>query len=298
MKVFSAIRRKEAVLTGLLLGLDIPAAGGLDDPAGAAADAEALGFDFISNNDHVLGRDPRYEGWTLLAWLTAATSRVRVVSRVLGVPYRNPALVAKMAESLDRLSGGRLVLGLGAGSGEAEYRAMGMPDASLAARVTDLADTIETLRGLWTGEPFSYSGRAFGLDDAQIAPRAEHPIPIWLGASGPRGLDLIGRAADGWIPSLPYVSPADAPGKIASIRRAAAQVGRDADALDLIYNVEVAFDANAAADLAGPPAQLADQLRGFLALGFSGFNFLVVGPDRSAGVDRLAREVVPLLRQG
>src|SRR5919198_4932249 len=114
MKVFCDTRRKGAAMAGLLLGLDIPAAGALDDPAGVAADAEALGFDFISNNDHVLGNDPRYEGWTLLAWLAAATSRVRVVSRVLGVPYRNPALVAKMAESLDRLSGGRLVLGLGA----------------------------------------------------------------------------------------------------------------------------------------------------------------------------------------
>jgi alkanesulfonate monooxygenase SsuD/methylene tetrahydromethanopterin reductase-like flavin-dependent oxidoreductase (luciferase family) len=285
-------------LTGLLLGLDIPAVGGLDDPAGVAADAEALGFDFISTNDHVLGRDPRFEGWTLLTWLAAATSRVRVVSRVLGVPYRNPAIVAKMAESLDRLSGGRLVLGLGAGSGEAEYRAMGMPDASLAERVTDLADAIESVRGLWTGELFSYGGRAFHLDDAQIAPRAERHVPIWLGASGPRGLDLIGRAADGWIPSLPYVSPADAPAKIASIRRAAEQAGRDADVLDLIYNVEVAFDPSVSADLAGPPARLADRLSGFLALGFTGFNFLVAGPDRSAGVHSLAREVIPLLRQG
>jgi alkanesulfonate monooxygenase SsuD/methylene tetrahydromethanopterin reductase-like flavin-dependent oxidoreductase (luciferase family) len=281
----------------LMFGVDIPAAGGLEDPAGAAAEAERLGFDFVSNNDHVLGEEPRYEGWTLLTWLASATSRILIVPRVLGVPYRNPVLVAKMAESLDRLSGGRLVLGLGAGSGAGEFRAMGVPGASLAERVTDLADTIDILRGLWTGEHFSYAGRLLKADEAQITPRADRRIPIWLGTAGPRGVQLVGQAADGWIPSLPYVSPVDAPAKIASIRQAAERAGRDPDALDLIYNLEIAFDPGALADLAGPPTELADRLRAFLAVGFTGFNFLLMGPRRSADIDRLAREVLPALRQ-
>jgi alkanesulfonate monooxygenase SsuD/methylene tetrahydromethanopterin reductase-like flavin-dependent oxidoreductase (luciferase family) len=281
----------------LLFGVDIPSAGGLEHPGRAAEEAEQLGFDFVSNNDHVLGHEPRFEGWTLLTWLAAATSRVRVVSRVLGVPYRNPVLVAKMAESLDRLSHGRLVLGLGAGSGEGEFRAMGLPEASLAGRVTNLAETIEIARRLWRGDRVSHSGRQLRVDDAQIAPPAGRHIPIWLGTAGPRGVELVGQWADGWIPSLSYVSPSEAPRKIAAIRDAAELAGRDPDELDLVYNVEVAFEATATADLVGSPPELADRLQMFLGLGFTGFNFLPVGPDRTAVVERLARDVVPLLRQ-
>jgi alkanesulfonate monooxygenase SsuD/methylene tetrahydromethanopterin reductase-like flavin-dependent oxidoreductase (luciferase family) len=284
-------------MTRLLFGIDVPSASGLEEPGRAAKEAERLGFDFVSNNDHVLGKEPRFEGWTLLTWVAAATSRVRVVSRVLGVPYRNPVLVAKMAESLDRLSHGRLVLGLGAGSGEGEFQAMGLPEASLAGRVTDLAETIEVARRLWRGERVSHSGRRLRTDGAQILPSADRHIPIWLGTAGPRGVELVGQWADGWIPSLPYVSPSDVPAKLAAIRDAAERAGRDADKLDLVYNVEIAFDANAPADLTGSPTELADRLRTFLGLGFTGFNFLPVGPDRAATVERLARDVVPLLRQ-
>src|SRR2546426_3421276 len=103
-------------MTEVLFGLNIEtstAAGA--DPVADARKAEALGFDFVSANDHLHGVDPRYETWTMLSWVAAGTSRIRVATRVLGVPYRNPAVLAKMAETFDRMSGGRLILGLGAG---------------------------------------------------------------------------------------------------------------------------------------------------------------------------------------
>jgi alkanesulfonate monooxygenase SsuD/methylene tetrahydromethanopterin reductase-like flavin-dependent oxidoreductase (luciferase family) len=88
------------------------------DPVAEAVRAEALGFDFVSSSDHPGGAAPNYETWTMLCFIAAATSRIRIATRVLGLPYRAPAMVAKMAESLDRLSGGQLILGLGGGSGD------------------------------------------------------------------------------------------------------------------------------------------------------------------------------------
>src|SRR4051812_4572240 len=108
-----------------LFGLDLPATTDLD-PAAEGRRAEALGFDFVSSSDHPEGTQPTHEVWTMLSWVAAATSRIRVATRVLGVPYRAPAMVAKMAETLDRLSGGRLILGLGGGYADEEFRAFGL----------------------------------------------------------------------------------------------------------------------------------------------------------------------------
>ena len=87
------------------------------DPAAAARKAEQLGFDFVSASDHLHGGRPTYEPWTMLSWIAAATSRIRVVTRVLAVPNRHPPVLAKMAETLDRLSGGAVPAGQGGWSG-------------------------------------------------------------------------------------------------------------------------------------------------------------------------------------
>jgi alkanesulfonate monooxygenase SsuD/methylene tetrahydromethanopterin reductase-like flavin-dependent oxidoreductase (luciferase family) len=284
-------------MAALILGLDIPASIRNTQPAAAALEAERRGFDFVSTNDHVTGTEPRLEGWTLLVWLAAASTRMGVVSRVLGVPYRNPALLAKMAESLQRLSGGRLILGLGAGSGEDEYRAMGLPPASPRDRLNDLADTIEIARRLWTEPTSTYRGRRLAIMGAGIEPKPTVPIPIWLGTAGPRGLELVGHRADGWIPSIPYVRPETASAKIRAIQRAAEGAGRDPGVLHLIYNLALSFDARMAADVVGAPVEVADKLRRFLDIGFTGFNFKLVGPDRTTMLDLLASEVAPLIRQ-
>ena len=97
------------------------------DPIDEARAAEDLGFDYVSVSDHLHGTTPTYEPWTLLTAVAARTSRIRVLSRVLAIPYRNPAVLAKMAETLDRLSGGRLILGLGGGYSDDEFRAFGLP---------------------------------------------------------------------------------------------------------------------------------------------------------------------------
>jgi len=114
-------------MSDLAFGLSIaPSAADGADPVAAARMAEDLGFDFVSASDHPCGTEPTYETWTLLSWIAAATTRIRIATRVLGVPYRNPAMVAKMAETFSRLSGGRLILGLGGGYSDDEFRAFGL----------------------------------------------------------------------------------------------------------------------------------------------------------------------------
>src|SRR5436309_16069779 len=98
------------------------------DPVGDARHAEALGFDFVSCSDHLHGTYPTFETWTMLAWIAASTSRIRIATNVLGLPYRPPAVVAKMAETFDRLSGGRVILGLGGGGSDEEFRAFGLAE--------------------------------------------------------------------------------------------------------------------------------------------------------------------------
>src|SRR2546423_837588 len=97
------------------------------DPVAYGRRAEELGFDLLSISDHPADPGGTYEAWTLLSWIAASTTSIRLATRVLGVPYRSPAVVAKMAETFDRLSGGRLVLGLGGGYSDGEFRAFGLP---------------------------------------------------------------------------------------------------------------------------------------------------------------------------
>lgn len=281
----------------LIFGIDVPAAT-LGNPIAMARQAEALGFDFVSANDHVLGPEPRYEGWTLLSWLAASTSRIRVASRVIGLPYREPVLLAKMAETFDRLSGGRLILGLGAGSGEAEYRAMGLRSATVAERVDALEEAIAIIKGLWTGSEFSYRGGRYTTSAAQIEPKPREPIPIWLGTVGPRGLRLVGRLANGWIPSLPYAPPEQAPRMIATILAAAVAAGRDPADIARIYNLEVTLERGVEASVVGESYEIAERLIKFARIGFTGFNFQPVGANREEQIERLAREVVPAVRHG
>ena len=166
-------------MTELMFGLNVStsAAPGAD-PVAQARRAEELGFDFISANDHPSGTAPTFELWTMLAWIAAATSRISVASRVLGVPYRPPAMVAKMAETLDRLSGGRLILGLGGGSGDEEMRAFGLGIRTPRDKVDGLAEALTIIRGLWTEPTFTFHGRLYRTEEAPLEPKPPHRIPL------------------------------------------------------------------------------------------------------------------------
>jgi probable F420-dependent oxidoreductase len=278
-------------MTDLLVGVDVTTATSAHPP-GAAREAERLGFDFVSASDHPVGTTPSYETWTLLTWIAATTSRVAVLSRVLAVPLRNPALVAKMAESLDRLSGGRLVLGLGGGYSDAEFRAFGVPVPTPRQKVDGLEDAVRIARRLWTEQAVTHDGRVHRTDAATIEPKPAHRIPVWLGTYGPRALAVTGRVADGWLPSLGHVPDGTLPELRDRVLTAAAEAGRDPAAITCALNLTVRLGSGAAADLAGEPAAVADRLAGLRELGFTAFN--LQAPREQW--DRLAAEVVATLR--
>jgi alkanesulfonate monooxygenase SsuD/methylene tetrahydromethanopterin reductase-like flavin-dependent oxidoreductase (luciferase family) len=284
-----------------IFGLDVSPRLAFGDPVPRAQRAEALGFDFISTSDHPCGEEPTYETWTMLTWIAANTQRLRIATRVLGVPYRPPAMVAKMAETLDRLTGGRLILGLGGGYSDEEFRAFGLPVPTPREKVDGMADAIEIAHGLWREPRFTYTGPRYHTEAADLEPKPAHPIPIWLGTYGNRALDATGRLADGWIPSL---SPAASPERIPAMRQrilaAAERAGRSPDALTFVYNLQIRVDPGAtpATDIVtGPPDAVVEQLVGFRRLGFAGFNLQPLGPDRPEQIERLAEEIIPLVRR-
>ncbi|HEY1619772.1 MAG TPA: LLM class flavin-dependent oxidoreductase [Streptosporangiaceae bacterium] len=284
----------------LLLGVNVPvsAAPGAD-PVAAAVAAERLGYDFVSASDHPSGTEPSYETWTMLTWIAASTSRIQIASRVLSLPFRAPALVAKMAESLDRLSGGRLILGLGAGYADPELRGFGLPVPSAREKVDGLADALAVIRGLWSEPEFSYAGPVHHTEAARLEPKPGHPIPLWLGTFGDRALGVTGRLADGWIPTLGYAPLDKLPAMRARVLSAASDAGRDPGEITCALNVEVAVGLPEGSDpdlISGSPAQVAGRLLSLAELGFTAFNFMPSGPDAARQPQLLGEEVIPLLR--
>jgi alkanesulfonate monooxygenase SsuD/methylene tetrahydromethanopterin reductase-like flavin-dependent oxidoreductase (luciferase family) len=282
------------VMTRILFGLGLRAAAA--DPAAEARAAERLGFDFVSLADHPCGASPTNEVWTALCWIAAATSRIRVAPRVLGVPYRPPAVVAKMAETLSRLSGGRLILGLGGGYSDEEFRAFGLGVPSARQKVDGLEEAVAVIKGLWSQPRFTFAGGVYHTAAADLEPKPARPIPVWLGTFGERALAVTGKLADGWIPSYGYVPPERLPAMRERVLAAARQAGRDPAAITCALHVQVRVDERArAADsvVSGPPAAVAEQLAGFIGLGFTALSLTPAGPEPAEQAERLAREVMP-----
>jgi probable F420-dependent oxidoreductase len=268
------------------------------DPAAEARHAEDLGFDLVTLTDHLPGTRPTHETWTLLTWLAAATTRIEVGTNVLGLPYRSPAVTAKMAATLDRLSGGRLVLGLGAGGSNAEFAAFGLPVRERGEKIDALEEAIGIMNGLWTEDGFSYTGKHYSVHDATIEPKPDREIPLWLGTYGPRALELTGRLAEGWIPSMRFAPPERWARLRDRVRRAAEDADRDPDDLEYAYNVAVRVDPHAEPRehvIAGPTDEVAKELS---VLAHAGITFINLWPAGDAFEQReaFAQQVVPAVR--
>jgi probable F420-dependent oxidoreductase len=200
--------------------------------------AEDLGFDSVWISDHFFysfaryGADPRpipaLEPMTSLAGLAAVTERVRLGTLVLCAPFRHPAIVAKMATTIDGISGGRLDLGVGAGWLEDEFTAFGYEYGTVGDRFAALEETLEVLGALGTGEPVNYEGRYVTLREARLLPVAvQGRIPLWVGGKGgPRLLRLAARHAVGWNAVWRW-SPAAYGERARAAREACENAGRD-----------------------------------------------------------------------
>lgn len=161
-------------------------------------------FDSVWIADHFYGFDAEktegfLEAWTTLTWLAARFPDVMLCHHVLGHGYRNPALTAKMAATLQVLSGGRFMLGIGAGWREPEYRAYGYDFPKASTRLRQLEEVVQICRLMWTEPHPTFRGRYFQIDDAAATPRPDIIPPICIGSSGEKiGLPIVGRHADMW----------------------------------------------------------------------------------------------------
>jgi len=274
----------------LKVGIELPIAErrGRDDvPSWAvitemALAAEAVGFDSLWIEDHLLlrpdGEPPQglWDGWSILCGLAAITSRITLGSFVTCTAFRNPALLAKMADTLDEISGGRFVLGLGAGWNETDFLAFGYPYDHLVGR---FEEAITIVHGLLRDGAIDFEGRYHQARDGVLQPRGPTPSgpPIMIGASGERMLQLTARYADIWNGAC------TSPERVAPLRdridAACQSVGRDPTTLGRSVAVLVdftggqgipaSFNPARLPPISGTPTQLADALHGFASEGVS-----------------------------
>jgi alkanesulfonate monooxygenase SsuD/methylene tetrahydromethanopterin reductase-like flavin-dependent oxidoreductase (luciferase family) len=260
--------------------------------------ADRLGLDLVGIQDHPYQR--RYlETWTLLSFLAARTERIRFFPDVANLPLRHPAMLAKAAATLDRLSGGRVELGLGAGAFWDAIAAWDGPRRSPKESVDALEEAIAIIRRVWAGDRgIRLDGRHYRLAGAHGGPAPAHEIGIWLGAYGPRMMRVTGTLADGWIPSLPRLPLAEVPARQAMIDRAAEAAGRDPGAVLRIANVNGSIRDGAVTEwLQGPVEHwIAELTRVLTELRFDGVVLWAADDDVLAQTERFATEVVPAVR--
>lgn len=261
--------------------------------------ADQAGLDVATFQDHP------YQGrfldtWTLLSYVASRTSRIHVAANVHNLPLRDPALLARSAASLDLLSGGRFELGLGAGGFWDAIEGMGGRRLSPGQSVDALEEAVQVIRQIWDTEKrggVRFDGDYYSIVGAKRGPAPAHDIGIWIGAYKPRMLRLTGRAADGSLPSLGYLSGgiADLAELNRHIDEGAFEAGRNPAAVRRMLNISGRFQSQGQGLLNGPPSQWAEQLAGLaLEYGITGF-FLMA--DDAASIEMFGGEVAPAARE-
>lgn len=252
-----------------------------EQPVLLAELSERVGYDLVTFQDHPY--QPRFhDTWTLLSFVAARTSRIHLAGDVLNIPLRQPAVLARASISLDLLSGGRFELGLGAGGFWEAIEAMGGRKLTPGQAVDALEQAIDVIRDVWSLEPGGAraGGEYYRVEGAKRGPAAAHTIPIWIGAYKPRMLSLVGRKADGWLPSIGRMAPGELAAGNALIDEAAVEAGRDPRSIRRLANI-------------GGDLGVEELLRFALEDGISTF---IVAGDEPHAMERFAHEVAPDLR--
>ena len=280
---------------------------GIDD-APALVDlaclAEELGVDSVWVHDHVfnvghvfdrIGGRPYYEPLTLLSFVAARTTRVRLGTSVLVLPYHNSVRLAKVAATLDVLSGGRLIMGVGVGLIEKEIRAMGSPYAERGA-FTD--ESIAVMRALWTQDEPKFDGKFSRFDGMKFSPKPlqKPTIPIVIGGVSRHAIRRAARLGDGWQPL--GLSPEALGQGIAALREAARAAGRDAAKIPVSIAMSLAAARAGRHALGTRPAEIVKNAKAYANLGVE---TLIVSANTSeprearSALEMIARDVVPAL---
>jgi alkanesulfonate monooxygenase SsuD/methylene tetrahydromethanopterin reductase-like flavin-dependent oxidoreductase (luciferase family) len=261
-------------------------------------------FSTIWVEDHLQwGGYPTLEAFATIAYLAAEFPQYRIGSIVFGQGYRNPALLAKMAATLQYLSGGRFILGLGAGWKEDEHRAYGYPFPPGRVRVAQLAEAIQLMRAMWTQSPATFTGKHYTVEHAYCEPRPDPMIPIHVGGGGEKEtLSVVARYADAWNFNLSGLE--EFQHKLGVLKQHCQAVGRTFHEIALTYYTMVDLSSHAPRVvprkdflyLLGPtPANAIAQLRPFVELGVS---HILLRTANLQTLERFGAEVAPALVQG
>src|SRR6266852_4464356 len=246
-------------------GVTIPNNWGIADPRQVLALgplAEALGYDSVWVMDHLLNSGyirerlddkPYYHPLSTLSYRAATTRRVSLGTSVLVLPYHNPVELAKYAASLDQMSGGRVILGVGVGAMTEEFESLGVPFRQRGALTNEC---MAIMRELWTSPDPHYKSERWNLTAFKFSPKPiQRPaIPLWVGGSSPGAMRRAGTIGDGWHPS--GMSPDEFATGREEVRKLAAAAGRDPDALTMSIRVEVEVGGRASSPRASSRARL------------------------------------------
>jgi alkanesulfonate monooxygenase SsuD/methylene tetrahydromethanopterin reductase-like flavin-dependent oxidoreductase (luciferase family) len=283
------------------------------DLARMATTAEALGYDSIWVGDHLIFRDgeqpPRgpWEAWTVMTALAAITERVEIGPLVASTSFHNPAMIAKKAATLDEVSGGRLILGLGAGWNESEYAAFGYP---YDHRVSRFEEAFTIIRRLLRGEELDFRGDYYTLDDCLIVPPGPRPEgpPLMVGSAGERMLDITMPHVQSWNAWYAWFGnrPENLTPWMEKVDEACRRVGRDAETVERTCAVYVgltggkgrhggATNEEDVPPLRGSTAELAAAMRQYAAAGISHVQ-LVLDPITVEAIEEFAPVLAELDR--
>lgn len=267
-------------------------------------------FDSAWTIDHLEdGPSPMMEGFTTITYLAGMHPQLRFGNTVISQVFRSPALLAKMAATLQFLSGGRFILGIGAGGQEAESRAYGYDFPSGAVRVEQLEETLQIIRAMWTEEQATFPGKHYRVDGAYCVPKPDPLPPVTLGAFGPRMLRLTARYADWWNPSS---SGLDKYRRMSEeLDRACQEIGRDPASIRRMWSGGIAIartrekaEKFAAVRISqdeddygfiGTPEQVVEQMRRYIDLGVDCFLLGCEGFPDLEPLELLVNEVLPVL---
>jgi alkanesulfonate monooxygenase SsuD/methylene tetrahydromethanopterin reductase-like flavin-dependent oxidoreductase (luciferase family) len=285
-----------------------PSSADAEEPFRRAKVADENGVELITLMDHPYNTN-LFETWTLLTALAARTERVHVGTNVANLPLRPPAMLAKQAATLDVLSGGRVELGLGAGAYWPGVEAMGGPKRSGPEAYQAFEDALHIIRGYWenAGRSFSYEGEFYRVKGVRPGPKPAHRIPIWVGAAGPKMLNLTGRLADGIWVSTSYVSREKLLENNERIDVGAEEAGRDSAEIRRGYNImgildlgrpDTAKTEDNPNNIYGPVDHWVEQLvELYTDYRQDTFNFWPVSGNQLVQIEAFAKEVVPAVRE-
>ncbi len=262
--------------------------------------AEQVGFDALLVPDHLIFRASAYwgiqdaesrgtwEAWTVLSALAEATTRVQLGPFVSASSFRHPALLAKMAVTLDEISAGRLLLGIGTGSHQPEYPAFGFEWDHLASR---FEEALHVMVPLLRQGRVDFDGRYYHAEACELLPRGPRPTgpSVWIAAFGPRLMRLAARWADGFITAW-HTDPSALAAPFAALNSACGEVGRDPTGVARMVGTFVAFESGDRPALRGSPQQIADGLHALAAAGASHITCMLAPADRR-GVEHFARVI-------